>query len=93
MSVGYTTRFDEHSCSSSRNAVAVAVDRRRELSGAWVAVSWVVVAVCVVGTALDAVSRGFVAGGVGVGSCDVAGAGGDSGCNRWCWGLVWEVVG
>jgi hypothetical protein len=88
----YMTCFDEHSCLSSCNAIAGAVDHRHELSGAWVAISWVVVAICVVGTALDAVSWGFVAGGVGVGSCDVAGTSGDSGCNRWCWVLVWGAV-
>ena len=91
-SVEQTTRFDKHVCSSSCGSVCWAVDRRCGLSGAWVAVSGVVVAVLVLDTALDTVSEVVVAGNAGVGSCDVAVAVGGSGPRlggqRVCWGAM-----
>jgi hypothetical protein len=70
-SVECATCSDERVHTTSCDGVCWAVHCRCGLSGAWVAVSGVVVAVLVLDTALDAVSEVVVAGNAGVGGCDV----------------------
>ena len=89
----HTTRFDEHTCSSSRNSVCWGADSRRGLSGAWVAVSRVVVAGWVLDTALVVVSRGVVAAVGAVVDDDVALAVGGSGPERRGWERCCGAVG
>jgi hypothetical protein len=76
----------------AHNTISWAVDGRRELSGACVAVSVVVVTVWVLDTALDAVSGAVTAGFVVVIGGDVAAKRRGSGPERWGCGVSGGAV-
>jgi hypothetical protein len=91
-SVECTMCSDERICTTSRNSMSGVAHCRCGLSGAWVAISVVVMVVWVLDPALAVVSGGLIAGVATVVDCDVAVATGGSGCEwRGC-GLGFGAV-
>jgi hypothetical protein len=84
---------DEHVCSSSRNSICWATGCRGTCLTAWLAVSEMVAAVCVVAAALDAILEVVAVGDIGIGSCDVATAVGCSRRKMKGWGACLSAVG
>jgi hypothetical protein len=78
-------------CTSSCNTICCTIDCQSASYVARVMVSEVHGAVCVLNTALDAILGLVAADSIGIGSCDVATAMGNSGCERRGWGLSKSV--